>query len=166
MVEELALVLFIAVILLYLILASQFESLMQPFIILSEIIIDIFFSLLVLWICGVSINLMSMIGLVVVCGIVINDSILKIDTINKLRKDGMALEHSIYEAGHRRLKAIVMTSLTTILSVCPFLTRGSMGDDLQFPMALVIIAGMTIGTLVSLFLVPVVYYDVYRKKKK
>jgi multidrug efflux pump subunit AcrB len=166
MVEELALVLFIAVILLYLILASQFESLMQPFIILSEIIIDIFFSLLVLWICGVSINLMSMIGLVVVCGIVINDSILKIDTINKLRKDGMALEHSIYEAGHRRLKAIVMTSLTTILSVCPFLARGSMGDDLQFPMALVIIAGMTIGTLVSLFLVPVVYYDVYRKKKK
>ena len=74
MVEELALVLFIAVILLYLILASQFESLMQPFIILSEIIIDIFFSLLVLWICGVSINLMSMIGLVVVCGIIIKNS--------------------------------------------------------------------------------------------
>jgi multidrug efflux pump subunit AcrB len=165
MVEELVLVLIIAVVLLYLILASQFESLVQPFIILSEIIIDIFFSLLVLWICGVSINLMSMIGLVVVCGIVINDSILKIDTINKLRKDGMALEHSIYEAGHRRLKAIVMTSLTTILSVCPFLTRGSMGDDLQFPMALVIISGMTIGTLVSLFFVPVFYYDVYRKKK-
>ncbi len=165
MVEELSFVLFIAVVLLYLILASQFESLIQPFIILSEVIIDIFVSLLVLWICGISINLMSMIGLVVVCGIVINDSILKIATINELRKEGMGLELAIYEAGHRRLKAIVMTSLTTILSVCPFLAGEGMGNDLQFPMALVIISGMTIGTFVSLFFVPVVYHEIYRTRK-
>ena len=107
---------------------------------------------------------MSLIGLVVVCGIVINDSILKIDTINRLRKDGLGLKHAVMEAGRRRLKAIVMTSLTTILSVCPFLVRGSMGNDLQYPMSLVIIAGMTAGTLISLFFVPVLYYEVYRKK--
>lgn len=166
MVGELVLVLFIALILLYLILASQFESLIQPIVIMSEIVIDIAGSLAVLWICGVSINLMSMIGLVVICGIVINDSILKIDTINRLRKAGYGLEHAVKEAGQRRLKAIMMTSLTTILSVCPFLARGSMGDDLQYPMSLVIIAGMVIGTTVSLLFVPMVYYSIYKRKSE
>ena len=165
MVREMILVLIISIVLLYLILASQFESLVQPLIVLSEIVIDLFFALAVLWICGVSVNLMSMIGLVVVSGIVINDSILKIDTINKLRKDGMEIREAIMTAGHRRLKAIIMTSLTTILSVCPFLVRGSMGDDLQYPMSLVIVAGMTAGTLISLFFVPILYYEVYRFRK-
>ena len=166
MISELSLVLAVALVLLYLILASQFESLVQPLIILSEIVIDIFGALAVLWLCGVSVNLMSMIGLIVVCGIVINDSILKIDTINRLRKQGLGLKHAIMTAGHRRLKAIVMTSLTTILSVCPFLARGSMGDDLQYPMSLVIIAGMIVGTTVSLLIVPMIYYEVYRKKER
>ena len=165
MVGEMAVVLLIALVLLYLILASQFESLVQPLIVMSEIVIDIFGALLLLWACGATVNLMSMIGLVVVCGIVINDSILKIDTINRLRKDGFHLKHAIMEAGQRRLKAIVMTSLTTILSVCPFLGRGSMGDDLQYPMSLVIIAGMVVGTAVSLFFVPVVYYGIYRRQE-
>ena len=165
MIRELAMVLLIALVLLYLILASQFESLVQPLIILSEIVIDIFGALAVLWLCGATINLMSMIGLVVICGIVINDSILKIDTINRLRRSGLGLKHAVMEAGHRRLKAIVMTSLTTILSVCPFLSRGSMGSDLQYPMSVVIIAGMTIGTVVSLLFVPMVYYEIYRGKE-
>ncbi len=166
MVGELAVVLVIALVLLYLILASQFESLVQPLVIMSEIVIDIAGSLAVLWLCGVSINLMSMIGLVVICGIVINDSILKIDTINRLRKSGYGLRHAIKEAGRRRLKAIIMTSLTTILSVCPFLARGSMGDDLQYPMSLVIISGMIIGTTVSLLFVPMVYYAIYRREER
>lgn len=163
--KELLIVLGIAVLLLYLILASQFESLVQPLIILSEIIIDIFGALALLWLFGVSINLMSLIGLVVICGIVINDSILKIDTMNRLRKEGMPLRRAVLEAGHRRIKAIVMTSLTTIFSVCPFLVRGSMGDDLQYPMSLVIIVGMAIGTLVSLFFIPMVYYEIYRRQE-
>ena len=107
---------------------------------------------------------MSLIGLVVVSGIVINDSILKIDTINKLVASGMEIEAAIHEAGHRRLKAIIMTSLTTVLSVAPFLSRGNMGADLQFPMALVIIIGMSVGTLVSLFYVPAVYSVIYKHK--
>ncbi|MGM9736143.1 MAG: efflux RND transporter permease subunit [Candidatus Cryptobacteroides sp.] len=165
MVSELLLVLIIAVVLLYLILASQFESLLQPLLILSEIVVDMFSSLLVLWALGMSINLMSMIGLVVICGIVINDSILKIDTINRMRKDGYALRQAITEAGGRRMKAIIMTSLTTILAVSPFLGRGSMGDDLQYPMSVVIIVGMTAGTLVSLFVLPALYYSIYNRKK-
>ena len=165
MVMELLLVLVVSVLLLYLILASQFESMVQPLIILSEIVVDVFASLLVLWAMGLSINLMSMIGLVVISGIVINDSILKIDTINRMRKDGLELRKAVTEASSRRMKAIIMTSLTTILAVCPFLSRGSMGDDLQYPMSIVIIVGMTVGTLVSLFVLPALYYSIYQRKE-
>jgi multidrug efflux pump subunit AcrB len=152
--------------LLFFILAAQFESLLQPFIILSELIIDIFAAMLVLWICGVSLNLMSMIGIVVMCGIVINDSILKVDTINRLRKDGMGLKHAIMEAGGRRLKSILMTSLTTILAIAPFLVRGDMGSDLQYPLSLALIAGMVAGTLVSVFFIPLAYYVIYKNTEK
>ena len=165
MVRQMLLVLLVALALLFLILASQFESLIQPLIILSEIVIDIAFSLLGLWILGVSINIMSLIGLIVITGIVINDSILKIDTINRLVRQGMEIEAAVHEAGHRRLKAIIMTSITTILAVAPFLSRGNMGADLQYPMALVIIFGMSVGTFVSLFFVPAVYTAIYKRKR-
>ena len=165
MVGQLVGVLIVALLLLFFILAAQFESLVQPWIILSEIVIDLFGALIVLWFFGVSLNLMSMIGLIVVCGIVINDSILKIDTINTLRRQGVSLKHAILEAGQRRLKAIVMTSLTTILAVLPFLARGDMGSDLQFPMSLVIISGMTVGTLVSVFFIPLAYYEIYKPRR-
>ena len=124
---------------------------------------DIAASLLVLWVMGLSINLMSLIGLVVTSGIVINDSILKVDSINRLRREGMDLRSAVSEASGRRMKAIIMTSLTTILAVCPFLGRGSMGADLQYPMSVVIIIGMVAGTLVSLFVLPALYYSIYRK---
>ena len=158
-------VLLAAVALLYLILASQFESLIQPLVILSEVIIDIAASLLALMAMGISINVMSLIGLIVVTGIVVNDSILKIDTINRLRKEGIPLYESVLEASSRRIKAILMTSLTTILAVCPFLTRGSMGADLQYPMSIVIIVGMAVGTRVSLFVVPAIYYSIYNGRE-
>ncbi len=164
MIRQMLLVLLVALALLFLILASQFESLVQPFIILSEVVIDIAVSLAFLWLVGVSINMMSLIGLVVITGIVINDSILKIDTINRLVRAGWEVEAAVHEAGHRRLKAILMTSLTTILAVAPFLSRGNMGADLQFPMALVVIVGMAAGTLVSLFYVPTVYAAIYRRR--
>ena len=154
-----------ALLLLFFILAAQFESLVQPWIILSEIVIDLFGALVVLWAFGQTLNLMSMIGLIVVCGIVINDSILKIDTINTLRRQGMGLKHAIMEAGRRRLKAIVMTSLTTILAVAPFLSHGDMGSDLQLPMSLTIISGMIVGTLVSVFFIPLAYYEIYRPRR-
>lgn len=164
MVKDLMFIFFITLFLLFLILAAQFESLIQPLIILSELAIDIFASLLTLWVLGQSINLMSLIGLIVISGIIINDSILKIDTINKFRKAGIKVKDAISMANQRRLKAIIMTSLTSILSVCPFLSRGNMGDDLQFPMSIAIIAGMTIGTLVSLLIIPSLYYIIYKNQ--
>ena len=166
MIKELCSVLVISILLLFFILAAQFESLVQPFIILSELIIDIFAVLGILWIFGESLNLMSMIGMVVMCGIVINDSILKVDTINRLRERGYGLKRAILEAGSRRLKAIIMTSLTTILAIAPFLVRGDMGSDLQYPLSLALISGMVAGTFVSVFFVPLAYYVIYKRTDK
>lgn len=165
MIGELAMVLLVAVLLLYFILAAQFESLVQPGIILAEIAVDACIVLIVLFAFGESLNLMSMIGLVVMSGIIINDSILKVDTINNLRRhENINLLRAIMMAGHRRLKPIVMTSLTTILAIIPFLHRGDMGSALQFPLSLTLIVGMAVGTLVSLYFVPLMYYIIYRKK--
>lgn len=164
MIGELVLVLSVAVALLYFILAAQFESIVQPLVILSEIVIDVFWVFLVLWLLGESLNIMSMIGIVVMSGIIINDSILKVDTMNRLRREGMPLVTAIWHGGHSRLRPIVMTSLTTILAILPFLSRGDMGSALQYPLSLTLIVGMMAGTLVSLFFIPLVYYLIYRKR--
>lgn len=164
MIKELIIILLVAISLLYFILAAQFESIVQPLIILSEIIIDIFWVLFGLYLLGESLNLMSLIGIVVMCGIIINDSILKVDTINRLRKGGKPLIKAIMLGGHSRLKPILMTSLTTILAIAPFLNRVDMGSALQYPLSLTIIIGMTFGTIVSLFFIPLLYYVIYRKK--
>lgn len=164
MIGELVLVLSVAVALLYFILAAQFESIVQPLVILSEIVIDVFWVFLVLWLLGESLNIMSMIGIVVMSGIIINDSILKVDTMNRLRREGMPLITAIWRGGHSRLRPIVMTSLTTILAILPFLSRGDMGSALQYPLSLTLIVGMMAGTLVSLFFIPLVYYLIYRKR--
>ena len=166
MIKELCVVLLVSILLLFFILAAQFESLVQPFIIMSELIIDVFAVLGILWLFHESLNLMSMIGMVVMCGIVINDSILKVDTINRLRDKGYGLKHAILEAGSRRLKAILMTSLTTILAIAPFLVRGDMGSDLQYPLSLALIAGMIAGTFVSVFFVPLAYYVIYKRTER
>jgi multidrug efflux pump subunit AcrB len=157
MLRELMLVLAISILMLYFILAAQFESLVQPFILLTELPIDIGAALFVLWLTGNTLNLMSAIGIIVMCGIIINDSILKIDTINRLRREGMSVDEAIHTAGRRRLKAIVLTSLTTILAVVPLLFTHDMGAELQRPFAWAVIGGMSIGTIVSLFLIPLVY---------
>ena len=164
LIGELSVVLAVALALLYFILAAQFESLIQPIIILLEMVVDVFFVIVGLWVLGESINLMSMTGLVVMSGIIINDSILKIDTINHSPhlKAGtrQGLIRAIMEAGHRRLRPIVMTSLTTILALLPFLSHSSMGAAIQYPLSLTLIIGMTVGTAVSLFFIPLLYYVV------
>lgn len=172
MVWELAMVMLVAVMLLYFILAAQFESLLQPVIILAEVVIDVALVMLALFVCGETLNVMSMIGMVVMCGIIINDSILKVDTINRLYRQAVAangvtrvtLLRSIVTAGHQRLRPIIMTSLTTILAILPLLQRGDMGSALQFPLSFTIIVGMTVGTMVSLFFVPLVYHAVYGRR--
>lgn len=163
MLDELVVILFISILLMYFILAAQFESFLQPLIVLLEIPIDVAASLLVLWLCGHSLNLMSAIGIVVTCGIIINDSILKLDAINELRKEGTPLLEAIHEAGRRRLRPIIMTSLTTIFGMVPLLFSFDMGSELQKPLSIAMISAMFVGTAVSLFIIPLVYWYIYRK---
>ncbi|MCP9611808.1 efflux RND transporter permease subunit [Coprobacter tertius] len=165
MLGELMIILFISILLMYFILAAQFESFMQPLIVLLEIPIDIAAALGLLIILGHSLNLMSAIGIIVTCGIIINDSILKVDIMNQLRRSGMRLMDAIHEAGRRRLNAILMTSLTSIVCMAPLLFSHDMGSELEKPLALATIGGMVIGTPVSLFVVPLVYWWIYRKKE-
>lgn len=155
---ELKIVLLISLVLLYFILASQFESFVLPLIILLEVPIDLAGAFLFLKLFGMSINLMSMIGLVVMSGIIINDSILKIDTIIQLQRQGYSLIKALLVAGQRRLKPILMTSLTTILALVPLLFSSGLGAELQAPLAVALIGGMLLGTLVSLYFIPLCYY--------
>ncbi|MDE5417924.1 efflux RND transporter permease subunit [Labilibaculum sp. DW002] len=165
LIKQLGLVLVISLLLLYFILAAQFESLSQPLIVLLEVPIDVGGALFLLWLFGGSLNLMSLIGIIVMSGIIINDSILKIDTINRLRKEeGYGLIRAISMGGQRRLKPILMTSLTTILALMPFLFTNGLGADLQKPLAITVIGGMGIGTIVSLYFVPLCYYYLNKRK--
>lgn len=163
MLNELVVILFVSLLLMYFILAAQFESFLQPLIVLIEIPIDVAASLFVLWICGHTLNLMSAIGIVVTCGIIINDSILKLDAINELRKEGAPLMEAIHEAGRRRLRPIIMTSLTTIFGMVPLLFSFDMGSELQKPLSIAMISAMAVGTAVSLFIIPLIYWYIYRK---
>lgn len=163
--REMGLLLLISVMLLYFILAAQFESLVQPLIVLLEIPADIAAALFTLYIAGQSLNLMSAMGMVIMTGIIITDSILKVDVFNQLRKEGYPLMEAIREGGHRRVRAIIMTGLTSVLAMLPLLFSNDMGSELQKPFSYALIGGMTMGTLVSLFIVPLVYWMIYRNIK-
>jgi multidrug efflux pump subunit AcrB len=163
MLKELLLIIGVSLLLLYFILAAQFESFVLPLIVLTEVPVNLFGVFLFLKLFGSGINIMSAIGIIVMAGIVINDSILKVDTINKLMDSGHSLLRSIFEGGRRRLKPIIMTSLTTILAMLPFLFQKGMGAELQKPLGLAIIGGMLVGTVVSLYLIPLMYYLLRRE---
>jgi len=164
--KELAIVLIVALLLLYFILAAQFESLTQPLIVLLEIPIDIAGALLLVKLWGGTINVMTMIGLIVMSGVIINDSILKVDTINNLRREGLSLKEAIYTAGSRRLKPILMVAMASLVSTIPILFSSGIGSELQRPMALALIGGMSLGTVVSLFFIPLAYWFIYRRSEK
>lgn len=166
MINEMIVILFVSIMLMYFILAAEFEDFRQPLIVLLEIPIDVAAALGLLMITGHTLNLMSAIGIVVTCGIIINDSILKVDVMNQLRKEGMPLMEAIHEAGRRRLKAILMTSMTSIVCMVPLLFTNDLGSNLEKPLAIATIGGMIMGTPVSLFVVPLVYWWIYRKEEK
>lgn len=173
-IQQLIGILLISVLLLYFILAAQFESFIQPLIVVLTLPLGIAGAFLVLLLAGASLNVMSAIGLVVMLGIMVNDAILKIDTINRLRKEYVespeidpkeALEIALHRAGQIRLKPILMTSITTILALIPIIFSSGLGADLQRPLVFSVIGGLTIGTLTALYFVPLAYWFFVSKKK-
>ena len=157
-INELTAILGIVMLLLYLILAAQFESLILPFIVILTVPIGIGGAILLLFWTQQSLNLVAIIGMVVMSGIVVNDAILKVDKMEKERKNGQSLIAAIHLAGVRRLKPIVMTSLTTILALLPILFATGLGAELQQPLAYAVIGGLVVGTIASLYFIPVLYF--------
>ena len=137
---------------------------MQPLVILSEIVIDVFWVFLVLWLLGESLNIMSMIGIVVMSGIIINDSILKVDTMNRLRREGMPLVTAIWR-GAQSFAPHCHDFAHDYSGYSSFPEPGRYGSALQYPLSLTLIVGMVAGTLVSLFFIPLVYYLIYRRRE-
>ena len=155
-IQQLLLILAVSVALLYFILAIEFESFKMPLIVVFTLPLGFMGSFLLLWLCGESLNIMSAMGLTVMLGIIDNESILKIDTINRLRKE-MPLDEAITKAGEVTFKPVLMTSLTNILALLPFLFDTGLGADLQKPFVIAIIGGLSIGTFTALFFVPMMY---------
>ena len=164
--QEIIYVLLISILLLYFILAAQFESFWQPLLVLFSLPFGIGGALLFLWLGGGSLNVMSGIGMVVMLGIMVNDAILKIDTMNRLGQQADKQAHlyeAVLEAGMLRLKPILMTSITTLLALSPVLVLGGLGAELQKPLVLSVMGGLTIGTGTALYFVPLLYYGIKKK---
>jgi HAE1 family hydrophobic/amphiphilic exporter-1 len=155
--RDLAFAFGLALILVYMILAAQFESFLHPFTILMAVPLALVGAVLALLGAGEGLNTMSLIGVVILVGIVVNDAIVKVDFINQARRDGMALRDAILEAGRVRLRPIVMTTVTTVLGLSPMALGIGRGADLRAPLAIAVIGGLTVATVLTLVVVPVVY---------
>ena len=147
----------IAGILTYMVMASQFESLVEPFIIIFTIPLALTGVLLMLWITGTSISVTSMVGLILLTGIVVNNGIVMIDYIKILQARGIERHKAIAEGATRRLRPILMTAFTTILSMVPLALELGSGSETWSPMARTVIGGLTVSTLLMLFVVPCFY---------
>lgn len=149
--------LLLSVFLVYLILAAQFESLLQPIVILSAVPLAAVGIILCLALTGQSWNLMSLMACVVVVGIVDNDAIVKVDFINQARRAGLSIEDAIRAAGHNRFRPIVMNTLTTVLGLLPMSLGLGQGGGLQTSLAITIVGGLLSATALTLVVVPVIY---------
>ena len=147
----------LAVFLVYLVMASQFESLIHPFVILFTIPLALVGAVLALFITGTTINIVAFIGVIMLAGIVVNNAIVLVDLINKLRAEGKERIEAILEAGSSRLRPILMTSLTTILGLFPMAMGFGEGSEVRTPMAITVIGGLAVSTLLTLVVIPVVY---------
>jgi multidrug efflux pump subunit AcrB len=155
--EELNFILIIVLALLYLILAAQFESIILPIIVLTTVPISMAGVLMTLYLCRLPIDMMSAVGIIIMSGIVINDAILKVDMIKKVISNGENIQLALKTASDKRLRAIIMTSLTTILALVPVFFSSGLGAEIYIPLAIAIISGITVGTITSIFFVPALY---------
>ena len=147
----------IAIILVYMVLASQFNSFIQPIIILFAQPLAIIGGVVALWATGHTLNMFSMIGLVLLMGLVAKNSILLVDLTNQRREGGKGIEQSLKEACPIRLRPILMTSITLVASMLPLSMNLAPGGEAMIPLARAVIGGMLVSTFLTLFLVPCVY---------
>jgi HAE1 family hydrophobic/amphiphilic exporter-1 len=149
--------LILSLILVYMVMASQFESLIHPFTIILTVPLAAVGTILLFFFMGESMNIMALIGLVMLIGIAVNNSIILVDAILQLRRGGLTRTEAILQAGHQRIRPILMTSLTTILALLPLTFGFGESASLRAPMALAVIGGLFTSTTLTLIVIPCVY---------
>jgi HAE1 family hydrophobic/amphiphilic exporter-1 len=155
--RSLALAMGLAIFLVYLVMASQFESFLHPFVIIFTLPLGAIGVILALAVTGHTINVVAIIGAVMLAGIVVNNAIVLIDAVNRRRRAGADLETALTEAGLARLRPILMTSATTIFGLMPMALGLGEGAELRAPLAVTVIGGLAVATALTLIVIPVVY---------
>jgi HAE1 family hydrophobic/amphiphilic exporter-1 len=156
--SNLSFALILSLVLVFMVLAAEFESIIQPFVIMLTIPMAGIGTILTFFMLGKNLNMMAYIGIIMLGGIAVNNAILLIDRINQLREDGLAKKAAIIEAGIQRIRPILMTSLTTILTLVPLAVGIGESASLRAPMALAVIGGMVSSTLLTLVVIPCFYW--------
>jgi hydrophobic/amphiphilic exporter-1 (mainly G- bacteria), HAE1 family len=162
--RSLALAFALAVFLVYLVMASQFESLLHPFVILFTIPMGLIGAVWGLFVVGATLNAIALIGLIMLAGIVVNNAIVLIDAINQARERGREKIEAILEAGRTRLRPILITAVSTILGLLPMAIGVGEGAEIRRPMAVTVIGGMLVATALTLIVIPVLYSVLDRKR--
>jgi HAE1 family hydrophobic/amphiphilic exporter-1 len=161
----------LAILLVFMVMASQFESLIHPFVIMFTIPLALIGVVIGFLVSGITISLTSFIGFILLTGIVVNNGIVLVDYINQLRKRGVEATAAVIEAGATRLRPVLITALTTIFGMLPMVLDNSEGAEMRAPMAITVIGGLTAATVLTLFVVPTLYslvadFGIRRKAKK
>ena len=164
--QQMVLMLVLAIAFMYLIMVAQFQSLLSPFIIMFTIPLAFTGGFMGLFISGSEVSVIAMIGFVMLAGIIVNNGIVLIDYMNQLREGGMEKKEAILTAGRTRLRPVLMTALTTILALSTMVFSSDMGSEMGKPMAVVTIGGLLYGTLLTLVVIPCVYDIMIREKKQ
>ena len=161
--QSLYFALVLAIFLVYVVMASQFESLVHPFIIMFTVPLALIGVVVALYLAQVALSVVVFIGLIMLAGIVVNNAIVLIDYINTLRRAGMEKTEAIIQAGAVRLRPIAMTTATTVLGLLPMALGLGEGAEIRTPMALTVIAGLVSSTFLTLVVIPTVYSLVDRR---
>lgn len=164
--QDLVLMILLAVVFIYMIMVAQFQSLLGPFIVMLTMPLAFTGGLGALWIAGLPLSVISMLGFLILAGVVVNNGIVFVDYANQLRLEGMEKRAALIETGKTRMRPILMTALTTILAMSTMAFSTGMGAELSKPMALVTMGGLGYATLLTLFIVPVLYDLMFRKPLK
>jgi HAE1 family hydrophobic/amphiphilic exporter-1 len=145
------------ILLVYMVMASQFESLTHPFSIMAAVPLSIAGVALALFITGTTLSVMSFIGIMILIGVVVNNGIVLIDYVNHLRAQGMEKTEALIQGGVTRLRPILMTTLTTILALLPMAINKGEGAELFAPISITLFGGLLVSTLLTLVIVPSLY---------
>ena len=169
---DLGMLMLLIVLLVYIVMATQFESFVMPFIIMFTILYALPGSAIALWLTNTPLSLMALIAIVMLVGIVVKNGIVMVDFTNLLRERGVGMYEAVLEAGKSRLRPVLMTSLTTILGMLPMAIGLGNGAELWQPMGISVIGGLTFSTMLTLIAVPILYYvfmgrsEKYQERKK